>query len=307
MAKAGPILETILGGTRRESGAMSTDRRGEITAPGREMRRTSLFGRRLPASQRPGQPDEELRTALMPMLRSPDQVWTGLPALRLDPDHAAAHHLIQSHDEDPVGLLYDKLRTRLLQVLNARGWTRVGITAPARGCGASTVAANLALSLARRPSGRTVLMDMDLRQPGLAGIFGLPQAGVLREVLSGLQPVEAHFGRLGRTLALGLNQRAEHDAAELLQEPATIATIHLLLEDLSPDVALFDLPPLLDTDDVQAFLPQLDGILLVLDGTRNTAAQVRDCERLLRDQCEIIGVVLNRAEDSPARRRWWRF
>lgn len=305
MAKAGPILETILGGTRRESIAMSKDRRSEVAAAGRDARRVSVFGRGVPVLRRTAQTEEDLRSSMLPVLRSPDELWAGLPSLRLDPDHAAAMHLIQTHHEDPVGLLYDRLRTRLLQVLQERGWSRVGVTAPLRGCGASTVAANLALALARRPSGRTVLMDMDLRQPAQAGIFGLTQAGALREVLTGMQPVESHFGRIGRTLALGLNQRAENDAAELLQEPGTVASIDLLLEDFSPDVALFDLPPLLETDDVQAFLPQLDGLLLVIDGTRNTAAQVRDCERLLKDQTEIIGVVLNRAEDSPARRRWW--
>lgn len=269
-------------------------------------RAVSVFGHRAPVGQRhglPAVPDPVLRSALLPMRHDPDRLWSDLPAVQLDPDHARGRHLIVAHREDPVGLLYDHLRTRMLQALQERGWMRIAVAAPTRGCGASLVAANLALSLARRPSGRTVLIDMDLRSPSLADLFGVPDPGRLRDVLTGAQPMESHFLRLGRTLALGLNGHAEPDAAELLQEPGTAAALEALLEDLSPDVAIHDLPPVLESDDVLAFLPEVDGILLVADGTRTTAAQMRECERLLKDQTQVLGVVMNRAEDSPATRR----
>lgn len=304
MAQAGPILETIPGHWRPEERNMSRDPR-HIGSAGRP--RVSVFGSAA-AARRPNlddHPDQDLRSALLPVLRSPEHIWAGLPSLLLDPEQAAAAHLIVSHREDPVGLLHDRLRTRLLQVLTERDWRRVGITAPLRGCGASTVAVNLALSLARRPSGRTVLMDMDLRHPALATILGQSEVGRLRDVLAGLQSLESHFLRLGRTLALGLNDRSESDSAELLQEPRTAEVLEQMIADMAPDAVLYDLPPLLDSDDVLGFLPRLDGILLVVDASRNTAQQIRDCERLLEGRGQIIGVVLNRAEDSPARRRWW--
>ena len=37
-------------------------------------------------------------------------------------------------------------------------------------------------------------------------------------------------------------------------------------------------------------------------GGDTTAAQIRECERLLKGQTELLGIVMNRAEDSPARR-----
>jgi Mrp family chromosome partitioning ATPase len=147
-----------------------------------------------------------------------------------------------------------------------------------------------------------VLIDMNLRAPGLAPLFGVTNPGRLRDVLTGAQPMESHFLRLGRTLALGLNGQAEPDSAELLQEPATAAALEAMLEDLSPDVAIHDLPAMLECDDALAFLPEVDGLLLVADGTRTTAAQVRECELLLKGRTELLGVVLNRAEDSPAAR-----
>ena len=55
------------------------------------------------------------------------------------------------------------------------------------------------------------------------------------------------------------------------------------------------MPAMLAHDDVSAFLPQLDGVLLVSDGTRTMAKQLRECERRLGGQVPLLGVVLNRA------------
>lgn len=299
MAKAGPVLDMMPDHWAPGKAGMTTDRQHDTRQGSRAV---SVFGARarLPGHGLPVPPEPELRSALLPLRHDPDRLWADLPTLTLSPAVIDAGHLIVTHREDPVGLLYDHLRTRLLQALQERGWTRVAVTSPTRGCGSTMVAANLALALARRPSGRTVLIDMDLRAPSLAILFGLSDPGRLRDVLTGAQPMEAHFRRIGQTLALGLNGQVEPDPAELLQEPGTAAALEAVLEDLSPDVALYDLPPVLDSDDVLAFLPEVDGVLLVADGTRSTAAQVRECERLLKDRTQLLGVVLNRAEDSPA-------
>lgn len=305
MSKVGPILETVLEGFRAYGATMTNNRPPPDDAPKpRTARAVSVFGHGplRDGTVLPMVPEEALRSALIPVRHDPDRLWADLAPLQLDPETAAAGHLIVSHRDDPVGLLYDHLRTRMLQALQERGWTRVAVAAPTRGCGASTVAANLALALARRPSGRTVLIDLDLRAPSLAAMFGVASPGTLRDVLTGAQPMESHFLRLGRTLALGLNGRAELDSAELLQEPGTANALEALLEDLSPDVVIYDLPPVLGSDDVLAFLPEIDAILLVADGTRTSAAQIRECERLLKDHTQVLGVVLNRAEDSPAGR-----
>ena len=187
---------------------MTTDRH-----PDKASRAVSVFGarRRPVAHGLPVLSEPELRSALLPLRHDPDRLWADLPAITLSPAVADVGHMIVTHREDPVGLLYDHLRTRLLQALQERGWTRVAVTAPTRGCGATLVAANLALALARRPSGRTVLIDMDLRAPSLAALFGVADPGRLRDVLTGAQPMESHFLRLGQTLALGLNGQAEPD------------------------------------------------------------------------------------------------
>ena len=67
---------------------------------------------------------------------------------------------------------------------------------------------------------------------------------------------------------------------------------------LRPDVVLYDLPPVLECDDLSAFLAQIDGVLLVADGTQTMAGQIAASERLFEGPTRSLGVILNRARPS---------
>lgn len=266
----------------------------------------SLFRQTVPTVQSANlTPDAAPSPALAPPKLAPpnpERVWESLSVTMLDEAALAGKGLFTNPQQSKSTGYFDILRTRLLQAMQERGWTRLAITSPTHGCGKSFVAANLALSLARRPSSRTVLLDLELRQPGLAKLFGLQDVGSLRDFLNGEQPLESHFQRVGRTLALGLNDIALADAAETLQEPATAESLSLMMEQLQPEIVLMDAPPVLVSDDVLALLPQVDAVLLVVDGTKTTADEVRACERLFAEQCPLMGIVLNRAQDRSLRR-----
>jgi len=233
---------------------------------------------------------------------NPDRVWESLSAVALDAAKLTGKGLFTNPQQSKSAGYFDILRTRLLHAMHERGWTKIAITSPTHGCGKTFVAANLALSLARRPSSRTVLLDLGLRQPGLAKLLGLQDIGPLRDFLSSDQPLESHFRRVGRTLALGLNSTPMPDAAEMLHEPSTAQSLAAMMTQLEPDMVIIDAPPALVNDDVLALLPQVDAVLLVVDGTKTTADEVRACERLFADQCPLMGVVLNRAQDRSLRR-----
>lgn len=237
----------------------------------------------------------------------PHRVWESLNAVVPDDAFLARNGLFTNSAQNAVTNEFDLLRTRILQPMQERGWRRLAVTSPTHGCGKSLVAGNLALSLSRRPESRTLLLDLELRAPGLAALFGMTGLDPLREVLTGDQPFEGHLRRLGRTLALGLNPVPVPDAAELLHSPSLAASIAAMIEGLDPQIAMFDLPPVLLSDDVLALSPLLDAVMLVIDGTRSTAAEMRDCEKLLDGQIPILGVVLNRAQDRGlARLRYGR-
>lgn len=212
-------------------------------------------------------------------------------------DHGAMP-VVDSHRNSPTVRAFDLLRTRLRQTAQEMGWRNIGISAPTSGCGNTFTTVNLALSLSRIPGSRTVLMDMNLRNPGVARAFDIYAPSNLRDLLDGSIPLQQHLLRVGDTLALGLNDSPDENAAETLLDPATGHILDKMRNALRPDLVLYDMPPLLAHDDVSAFVPQLDGVLLVSDGTRTMAKQLRECERRLDGKVPLLGVVLNRARSN---------
>lgn len=245
----------------------------------------------------------EIFTApLTPLRLNPAKVWESLTPVQLSAEKLAGNGLFPLPSNQPAALAIDQLRSKLLHGLAARGWKRIAVTSPTHGCGKSFVATNLALSLARRPGSRTALIDLDLRQPHLADLLGIADAHDLGDFLSGAQPLESVFRRFGRTLALGVNGAPVGMAAEALHSPDTAETLAAMVEQLDPEVVLYDMPPALGTDDVLAMTPSLDAVLLVVDGTKTSPDEVRACERLFEGRIPLLGVVLNRTQDRAAQR-----
>lgn len=239
------------------------------------------------------------KPADLPFL-NPAKVWESLGPLPLSAKHLAGNGLFPKSDSDPAAAAFDILRTRLLHGLADKGWRRIAVTSPTHGCGKSFVATNLALSLSRRPGSRTALIDLDLRRPRLADLLGVSDAGPLEDFLSGDQPLESQFRRFGKTLALGMNGEAVELASERLHNPDTVLALDAMLEQLDPEVVLYDMPPALVGDDVLALAPCIDAVLLVTDGTRTSPEEIRACERLFEGRLPLMGVVLNRAQDRKA-------
>ncbi|WP_025053479.1 CpsD/CapB family tyrosine-protein kinase [Sulfitobacter noctilucae] len=190
---------------------------------------------------------------------------------------------------------FDLLRTRLRQTTQEHGWVNIAVTAPTGGCGNTFTAVNLALSLSRVQGSRTVLMDLNLRKPGVAKTFDVTPQGAMRDFMAGRTPIGDHMVKISDTLALGLNDASYADAAETLQADETAHTLERMRAALQPELVIYDMPPMLAYDDVSAFLPHLDGVLMVSDGTRTMARELMECERMLEGQVPLLGVVLNRA------------
>ncbi|MCL4189362.1 MAG: exopolysaccharide biosynthesis protein [Rhodobacteraceae bacterium] len=233
---------------------------------------------------------------LLPPRGDVAEAWAALPEVSPDPAALARARIVARDPDHPATAAFDLLRTRLMQAMEDHGWRRVAITSPTRGCGKTVVAANLALSLARRPSARCILVDLDLRRPGLAAALGVAAPASLPALLRARRAMAGHLLRVGPNLALGLNDEAAADAAELLQEPSTADILGAMTETLEPDAVVYDLPPALGRDDVTAFLPLVDGVLLVADATRTLPRDVTACEQAFEGRTQLFGVILNRAD-----------
>ncbi|MCB5408580.1 CpsD/CapB family tyrosine-protein kinase [Pseudogemmobacter faecipullorum] len=287
------------GSDEPEPAPRSSARRGSVSvfAPGR------------PRSDLPVVLEQSTGRELMIDARSfaapnPSRVWESLTRFRPDPDFLAGNGLFLDAEQHEGTRYFDMLRTRIAQAMAKEGWRSLAVTSPSQGCGKSFLAANLALALARLPSCRTVLMDLSLREPQLAGLFGLRDAGPLADYMHGEQPLEAHFRRLGNNLALALNGAPVARAAESLQDPEFATAFEEMFSRLQPDMVICDTGPSLTSDDLVSLAGRVDAVLLVVDGTRSTAEEIAACERLFEGRLPLLAVVLNRSQD---RRSWLRF
>lgn len=116
--------------------------------------------------------------------------------------------------------------------------------------------------------------------------------------LAGDVPAEEALLRPLDTLAVGLNSIRDENAAEILHGSRASQVLDDIIQRTEAETVLFDLPPLLEFDDAAAFLPQVDGVLLVSDGTQTTAAQLAACEAILAGHVPLLGVLLNRGRGT---------
>jgi protein-tyrosine kinase len=224
--------------------------------------------------------------------------WLALQEITLDPRSLRRERIVTRDKSDPAHIAFDALRTRLLKALHDNRWSRVAITSPTKGCGKTMVSCNLAFSLARQPETSCLLIDLDLRMPQLAERLGQRDDHAIEPFLLGEVAPRDYFRRDGANLAIGLNTARVWNAAELVQSRRVAATLAASLELYRPTVTIFDMPPMLTSDDVLAFLPNVDGVLLVVGGGATKAGEIEECERLMAEHTNFLGVVLNKAEDS---------
>lgn len=167
------------------------------------------------------------------------------------------------------------------------------VTSALPGEGKSTVAANLAVSIAE--SGRhVVLVDGDLRRPTVATSFGLvPNVGVTTCVLGQgslddcLQDV--HGAPRLQVLTAG---STPPNPSEIVGSVAFATMIERLTEDA---FVIIDAPPLLPVSDGAVMSRRFDGCLLVLDMQAATKdALTKALSVLDKVDANLLGVVLNR-------------
>lgn len=189
---------------------------------------------------------------------------------------------------------FDLLRSRVLRQMRQDGIRRLGLASPTVGCGTTTVATSLALSLSRQIDLKVLLFDFNLRRPALAKRFGLEAVAPHHCALSGLRrDFDSTCLRVNHNLGLSLATRPNDAPAELLATTRSRALIEQIEREFEPDIMLFDLPPVLPHDDLVAAADLIDAALLVGRADHSTIDQIDRAERLVSEQKPCLGVVMN--------------
>jgi len=190
---------------------------------------------------------------------------------------------------------YDMLRTRILQQAKHHGWRRIAIVSPHSNCGKSTIAANLAFSLARQRDLRSMVLDLDLRRAGLTKILGQSGPYSMADVLDGQVSFGDHAQRYSSNVAFGFNNGSTvKDPSEILQSPKTKKILDQIEATYDPGIMLLDMPPLMASDDNFGFLQNVDAALLVIAAEKTNMSQIDVAERHIAELTNMMGIVLNK-------------
>lgn len=168
------------------------------------------------------------------------------------------------------------------------------VTSALPGEGKSTVAANLAVTLAAAGN-PVVLIDGDLRRPTVAKTMGLPGGAGLTDVLADRADITEVAQRSPIVPALVVLT-----AGTIPPNPSEVLgseRMHQLLHDLAEHATvIIDAPPLLPVTDGAVLTHQADGALLVVAAGKTSYDLVdRAIGTIEKVRGRVLGVVLNRA------------
>jgi capsular exopolysaccharide synthesis family protein len=206
-----------------------------------------------------------------------------------------ANRVINGADNSPAVTAYKLLRTQVLRSMHRNGWNVLGVTSPGAGEGKTLTAVNLAVSLALDVNHTVLLADLDLRRPGVHRYFGLDAGRGLSDFLAedfDLREILFNPG-LQRLIVLPGGAPLVN-SAEMLSSPRMVWLAQELRSRYPARIVLFDLPPLLAADDVLAFAPYLDAVLLVVEEGRTGRDDLAQARELLRD-IPVLGPVINKS------------
>ena len=196
---------------------------------------------------------------------------------------------------------YKMLRTRLLQRMRANNWNTLAISSARSNAGKTLTAINTAISIAHEPNKRVILVDLDLRRPSVARYLGIePQYDLSDYLLNNVSIEKVAIRTSVERLVIIPNTAAQEYSSELLSSTKMLSLVEKLSNDASGAIVIFDLPPMLDADDMLAFSPQVDSLLFVVAECETRRADLQQVSELIED-LDVIGVILNKSDDdSPA-------
>jgi capsular exopolysaccharide synthesis family protein len=159
--------------------------------------------------------------------------------------------------------------------------------------GKTTISANTALVLAQAGS-RVLLVDADLRRPGLAKMLGLKATGGLSTLVSGMERFEDVVVRFSKVPDLWILPAGPvpPQAAEMLGSARMAELIAGWRKEF--DHIVIDTPPCLSVTDAAVLSPHVDRVLLVARaGQTQKPTFRRACSLLLQVNARGRGAVLN--------------
>lgn len=237
------------------------------------------------------------------VLQSPEKVssitnitYTKTKSVDTSKDILRNKKVIASNTNDTISDQYKVLRTQVLQSLKKNQWNSLIITSPNEGSGKTLTSINLAISLAREVNHTVLLVDLDLRRPSIQQYFFLQeQMGISDYLTDNVELSKILFNPSLERLVILPGNKSFNNSSEMLSSPKMVKLVEEVKSRYPNRIVIFDMPPVLYCDDVIAFSPYIDAIMLVVEEGKTRKDELEKTNRLLANK-NIIGTVLNKSK-----------
>jgi succinoglycan biosynthesis transport protein ExoP len=196
----------------------------------------------------------------------------------------------------PPEFIADEIRRACLELkVRYPGARSIMLTGPVGGEGTTTVSCLCGRVLAEASGGNVVVVDANLRSPGVHRVFSISLKDGLRDWEPELSERNTHrsadFEQLSIIPAGSDNGRSLH----MLERSGRLGQLAARLRQEFTYV-IWDSPPLNLYPDGRFLLPYIDGVLVVVEGDGTRLDMLTElCEQLTTGTTPVLGVIMNRA------------
>ena len=225
----------------------------------------------------------------------------------LNNDLLAKNRIVAFNKNNHLSLGFDILRTQVIEKMLKNGWRTLAVSSPVPACGKTMVSINLGMSIAHHTNRTAMLVDFDLRRPAISKYLGLSSGPTLNDVLSGDATVSESLVNPGldRFVILPTAMPVKH-SSEVLSSRKVSNLITDFRERYAERIVIFDLPPLLGTDDAMIMLKQVDCVLVVVGDGMVSKTDLEESMRYV-DKDKLLGTILNKAKLPQSQRGYYEY
>lgn len=210
------------------------------------------------------------------------------------PDTFEKNRVIAGFSNNPQSQTFRTLRTQVIQKMRENSWRSLAVTSPSEGEGKSLIAANLAVAIAMEMNQTVLLVDLDLRDPKIGDLFGIDQDQGFSDYIRGNVELEEIMVNPGvERLVVVPGKGSMMNSSEIVSSPKMVSFFSETRTRYRSRIVIYDMPPILPSDDVLSSIGNVDCALMVLEDGKNSEKEIVRAVRQLQ-KTSVIGTVLNK-------------
>jgi len=186
------------------------------------------------------------------------------------------------------------LKTKLLRSYRADSIKTIMFTGTSPKCGTTTTAVSLGTMLAKDAGYKVLLVDTNIRNPGLHSVFNTELNGGICELIGGNGSNTFEFKRVGPAelycVPCGIISAG---SKRHFDSPRFVSFLKLAREKF--DFVILDTPPIGNYPDPQTICSKVDGVVMVITAGKTRRQVAQRVKKEVEDAGgTMLGVVINR-------------